>query len=800
MQVNFCLPFLLGTKVTQRVPGQLEMTVVVRGVYRLAPGEPVAPIDDMAQLGLQGDIYSDGDDDRTGALVHASDFADFKLKTDVLLRGTCYPGTGGRAAQVCTVRFAVGDWSRSLRVSGRRVWTERAFDPISEPAPFAAMPITYENAFGGPELPANPVGKGYRTAELPTVEDPAALLRGRRDTPEPASFGPLSPTWPQRSSKLGTDYGKTWKKTRAPFYAADFDWSHFNAAPAEQQLPGYLRGDEPLLFEYLHPKAIRFTAGLPGVRPRVLCRRTDGFTTEVPMNLDTLVADLDGERLVLLWRGLARVNDDQLDDVRTLFVGCEPLAEPKPAKHYLAELEALDADPVGYMRDRLVPAETKRKIEEARAAAAQATEAAPRPDQPPKPKEPVARLEALLGEQSAGATPEQAGQKAALLAKLKAFYQESEGKLPGLKAQAAADGAVTPTSAGILAAAATKLSAGKATAAAAGLPTERFEVAEKQLAEAKEQHDAAEAARAAAGPAEAPGAPAAPGPGANLMERDLSGWDLRGADLRGALLRKAKLVRAKLAGANLTGADLGDTDLEGADFTGADLTQAVLSGARAPGATFAEATLARTIFAKTDLTGASLAGARGAMCAFQEATLVGARLPGIRLFKAIFAKARLDAADFGGAELDTCCFLEVSAPGARFDEAHLPTTSFLRSNLTGASFYQASGEGCSWQGSTLDGADFRFGKLRRAQFNKATLDHGKLHAADFRGGRFERASLAEADFSKADLMSVSFNKARLSATNFEGASLHDAKFLGAIASVKCNFTGANLTRAIWEQP
>ena len=28
MHVNFCLPFLFGTKVTSRLPGRLEMTVV----------------------------------------------------------------------------------------------------------------------------------------------------------------------------------------------------------------------------------------------------------------------------------------------------------------------------------------------------------------------------------------------------------------------------------------------------------------------------------------------------------------------------------------------------------------------------------------------------------------------------------------------------------------------------------------------------------------------------------------------------------------------------------------------------
>jgi uncharacterized protein YjbI with pentapeptide repeats len=811
MQVNLCPPFLHGTKVTSRIPGQLEMTVVVRAAFRLAPDEPVAPLADLTQRALSGDLYADADDDRTGALTYASDFADFKLKTDLLLRGTCHPG---RAAPVCTVRFAVGAWSKSLRVFGRRVWTERAFDPISEPAPFTAMPLTYENAFGGPELAKNPVGKGYRTAELPPVEDPAALLRSRRDAPEPAGFGPISPGWPQRSSKLGTDYGKAWKKTRAPFYAADFDWSHFNAAPEDQQIDGPLRGDEPLVFEYLHPRAIRFSAKLPGIRPRVVCRRKDGTTTEVPMNLDTLFADLDGERLVLLWRGLAKVTDDQLDDVRTLYLGCEPLAEPRPAEHYLAELDAFEKDPIQHQLAKLLSPEEQKRLEDAKATAAKMTaEADARAKAPPRPKDPVDRLASML---PADAPPEQAAQQQDLLARARTFLAENDAK----RAEQPAQPSVPPTRAAIEGAFAEGLSKAKAQLAAQGLPTDRIEAAEKDLAHARRQRDAADAARAASGKpnpraqaeaaaTEAASAPsgaevslpqATPGPRADLVGRDLSGRDLRGVDLSFALLRKANLAGAKLAGANLTGADLGAADLTGADLTGADLTQTSFTEARAPGAVFDEATLARTLFVKTDLEGASFARAQGTMSMFQEAVLRGAKLPGARFHKAFFGKSNLDGADFTGADLDTSGFIDVSAAQARFDGARLFKTSFLRSKMAGASFVEASGEGCSWAEAELDGADFRYAKLRRAQLNKASLAQARLHAADFRGGRFERASLADADFSKANLMSVSFNKAELAATSFAGANLYDAKFLGAVARTKCDFEGANLKLAIWEQP
>jgi uncharacterized protein YjbI with pentapeptide repeats len=796
MQVNRCPPFLHGTKVTSRIPGQLEMTVVVRGVFRIAPGAPLTAIESPVEAGsLAGDLFGDDDDERTGPLLHASDFADFKLKTDLLLRGTCHPGEG-RAVRVCTVRFAVGTWSKSLRVFGRRVWTERIGEPVSEPAPFVSMPITWENAFGGPEHARNPAGKGHRTPELPAVEDPEAPLRSRRDTPEPASFGALNPGWPQRSGKVGTDYGKKWKKTRAPFYAADFDWSYFNAAPPDQQLDRYLAGDEALVFEYLHPEAIRLTARLPGVRPRVLCRRTDGATTDVTMNLDTLLADLDRGRIELVWRGLAKVADEQLDDVRTLFLGCEPIGAPRPADHWLAELAAFEADPI--QADKLIPPEVKQRFAEVEALAAEARAAPPPPPRPPMPADPADRLAAVLSANSNAMPADQRAQAEQALAKIKAARDANQGKLADLPGKSG----ITPTRQGAEQALAKVLASQKAAAAARGLSTDRFDAALGDMARLAQIREASEARPGgAAGAAAAESPPAAPGPGANLMERDLSGWDLSGLDLSGALLRKAKLTGAKLRGTNLTGADLGDTDLSEADLSGADLSQACLSGACARGALLDEATISRTIFAKTDLSGASLARARGEMTMFTEAVLAGASLRGARLVKCFAGESNLDGADFTGAELDTCTFNRVSGAGARFDGARLRKAAFLGSRMAGASFVEAAGEGCSWQGTTLDRADLRFAKLPRAQFAKASLDGAQLYAADLREARFERASLAESGFRQANLMAASFAKARLAATDFSGSNLYDAKFHGAVARVKCDFDGANLKLAAWgEQP
>src|SRR6185437_14255208 len=286
--------------------------------------------------------------------LYASDFADFKLNAEVLLSGACHT-PGGRPLPECPVRFSVGAWSKSLLVVGRRVWTEKVIGAaISDPHPFTTMPLRYANAFGGPGYAPNPAGKGHGTPELPNVEHPAARVRGKGDRPEPAGFGPLSPAWPQRAGKVGTQYGAKWRKERAPFYAEDFDWTHFHAAPADQQMRGYLRGDEEVSFVNLHPAAPTFSARLPGLRVRAFAKDAKGVVREAPMKLDTLLADLDEEKIVLTWRGLVPVEQDDLADVKTVLIASEKLVDPPlPEARYLEIIEAFEADPLEV--DRHVP-------------------------------------------------------------------------------------------------------------------------------------------------------------------------------------------------------------------------------------------------------------------------------------------------------------------------------------------------------------------------------------------------------------------------------------------------------------
>src|SRR6202041_951811 len=157
----------------------------------------------------------------------------------------------------------------------------------------------------------------------PNVEHAGAVLRARRDDPGPAGFGPINPAWPQRAPKVGKEYGPRWKKERFPWYAEDFDWTYFNTAPADQQVEGYLRGDEKLVFQNLHPTAQVLEASLPSLRIRAFIKDVKQRFREVPMSLDTLFADLDEGKLFLTWRGLDAIETDDKKDVLWALVASE---------------------------------------------------------------------------------------------------------------------------------------------------------------------------------------------------------------------------------------------------------------------------------------------------------------------------------------------------------------------------------------------------------------------------------------------------------------------------------------------
>jgi uncharacterized protein YjbI with pentapeptide repeats len=792
MRTKNLTPFPFGAKVTSREPPRPEMTLILRGAFTLRPGEPVAALEGIkAQGPMRAETFHEDDEERAGECLYPGDFADFKPRADVMLRGTCH-APRGEAVTECPVRFSVGSWSKVLRVIGTRAWSDTKADAVmSRPLPFRTMAIGYPNAFGGPGFAPNPVGRGYGTDALPNVEHPDAFVRSRRDLPVPAGFGPINPAWPQRSSKMGKEYGPLYALRRAPYYAEDFSFSYFNAAPADQQIP-YLRGDEEVRFENLHPTSPVFAARLPGLRIRAFVKDVEGRFREVAMQLDTLFADLEEEKLFLTWRGLDPVKEDDLSDVATVLVASEPLGVPAlPEEHYRDRLEAFEKDPLGF-EERLGP-ERYALMKDAQAGKLQ------RPTSPEETRALLARLDRIAGPAGGPPLAEQVG--GALggappgfdLGNLLAKAANEPAPLPPV-VPPAPGGPPTAPIGDVIRMIRREVDKLKAVAA-----NEKISIPGLDDLEALTNDPQLAALDPSLGPAGAAADPEEePGPGKNLTGRDLSGQDLhgkdlRGADLTGANLRSANLRDAKLAGATLKHAVLFQADLAGADLSGANLTFAVLVEARAPDVDLRGATLDRASFHRADLDGANLTEARGELVVFKGANLTGARAKDADLRMSIFEGATLERADFSGATLVRCLVTKAKAKEARFTGATVTRTSFAESDLTLASFAEARGDETRWMRATLAGTDFGLASLQRAHFTEAVGAGTLLRGADLRRARFYRASFEGADLRQANLFSADLSKGRFTGARFTGASLYDAKLRTAVVD-GCDFAGANLAR------
>lgn len=850
-------PFFWAPKATARRPREVEMAVCIRGVFRLAPGEPLAPIEDpIAQGFMSGEQWAPTDPERQGPSVRHDDFADWKLGADLLLRGTCHPPKGRDV--VCDVAFGVGAWSKTLRVHGPRTYSPGLLfgGAVSDPQPFEAMPLTWENAYGGPGYADNPAGKGFATPELPTVEDPRAPVTksGQRGV-APGSFLPVSSQWPARWGKVGKNYGKAWEETRAPFVSDDFDWTYFNAAPPDQRLEGYLRGDEALWFQHLHPKAPRFEARLPGLRLRALVKRTDGTLHDLKLVLDTLVADTDAGRLELLWRGHCPVTQLDLSDVKVVLIASEPLAEPpRPAAHYQRLLEEFEADPIG-AKDKFPPGflEVAEAVKAAEKAELEGTagpdfkalsERLPKdtPELPPWAvaalgtlQDPLQTLRAVAGAMGIPLPADPAALKALgeRMAKAGKDPQAYADHLDGLAAQ------LPPETAGPLRQAAAKLRSAKAPAPAGGDPAATLAGLAKGLppeaaaplteAAAKLKVGLADAAKAAARePAalaalQALQAPAAPPPAPpDPLPAQLAALQTRLAAAAGTG-PAAGDAAAKLGALPASiDADVGRSlaPLAGVTFppppdAGA-LVARVVAGLEKDEALWRRKlgdhpllllfTLAKRVTArageavaraKTPDAAAAAAGIDGAAKALADLGVSAASLAPLLGLKERLV-AYFAALSGGRAPSPPRDFAGQALEGRDFSGQELAGKSFAGARLAGARLVGARLTGADLTSADLSDADLSGADLSDADLRGARAPRARLVGARLEGARLDGVDLAGADLTGAQGERVHLGGASLDGASLEGARLARADLAGATL-VKGRLRGADLTEAVLEQ-
>ena len=274
-----------------------------------------------------------------------------KPSAEVLVSGKCF-STAGKQIPAYDVSIRVGPVNKTLYVFGNRSWVKKGgmVKVISDPEPFTSMEISYNNAFGGPDDPRNPSGKGMAAKTdkgdvqaLPNIEDPKHLIGSPGDQPGPAGLGPLDPSWPQRMRFQGT-YDADYKIKYYPGYPADLDWRYFLSAPEDQRIKAYFQGNEPFTITHMHPELPTISGALPGLVPRCFALRSKNGGApefvELGLNLDTIWFFPEKLLALLTWRKGIEVGDDEASEISHAILAYEDgTKKPRPPEHYQKALE-----------------------------------------------------------------------------------------------------------------------------------------------------------------------------------------------------------------------------------------------------------------------------------------------------------------------------------------------------------------------------------------------------------------------------------------------------------------------------
>lgn len=761
-------------------------TVLVKATFIVQQGAEATPTEE--QLQPAGDIFSEGEEGGPRSLVYASDITAPKVRADILLSATAYPPVSGAAASF-PVTVRVGNLSKALIVSADRIFSHGLVtSTIVEQGPPKPVALTYQNAFGGPRWPKNPVGRGHESDHLPLVEYPDQRMQRPGDTPAPASFGPISPDWESRKSLLGTfraDYAeKYW-----PGFPPDFHPRYYNAAPDDQQVDGFLRGDEAIELHNLHPQHPVFQTRLPGWGIVCVREEIDGARSLVPLQIDTLWLNPDAGQLVLLWRGTMPALTPDLMEVKRLGFLLQSLDQPvRPVDEYLQRINELNAEEDRPFRAETPPAETGENPEAGEVAA-------------------HARVD-----------DEEQAAHAQTMQRISALRAQT-GQDPPEPLPPAEDAAPTSPEARAMIA--------------------RWEAEEKQQAEeeaaARWNREKVIAAVAAKQPLKD-----ADLKGLDLSRHDWHDADFRGANLHGVTFARSTFTRCWFSNCDLSQANFQATTLEkcvfdganlqrarltksmwnqtsavNVDLTEADLDGAVVTAAKMQGAILQGASLVAAKFPQSQLTGAVLSNARAAKVSFQGANLDEASCDNGDFSHGLFGQASLNTANFTGSQLTHANFDAAQLPDADFTEADLTDASFRGSVCDGVWLSSAKADRVSFHGSSCVDLQLDGTQARKADFSKSRIHSLRgskqtdLSGANFSQSRgrspiFETCQLADANFRHAQLTGVSFvhaclARADLTAADLKGARLDHANCEHAVFDsanlFESNLVGANLTGA-----
>ncbi|WP_437900068.1 DUF2169 domain-containing protein [Sorangium sp. So ce124] len=290
------LPGAEAAAVSWRTQGQRYITIIVKASFAFTPGAAMWRTE--PQEIFRAEVHHGKNPARS--VRFTGDLAPYLGRADVLFTGDAHAPDGAHVESL-PVRLAV--FGASGCALDKRLL-------VRDRKPFQRMPLVYEKAARGANGLENPFGIDASDGEA-RVLDP-------QDPARPAGLGPIARAWPVRKRLLGKTRRETLEGPNAEI-PAGFDWSYFQAAPPDQRID-YLRGDEWIVLENLHPAARRLEMRLP--RARGMARihglamppATGGDVIE--LNADTLRIDGAEQRCTVVWRQIVPVDDGALAAVR----------------------------------------------------------------------------------------------------------------------------------------------------------------------------------------------------------------------------------------------------------------------------------------------------------------------------------------------------------------------------------------------------------------------------------------------------------------------------------------------------
>jgi len=754
-----------------------------------------------------------------------------KGEAEVLASGFAYTAHQDDKTR-CAVRLRVGGVDRSLAVFGDRFWLGGR---ITEPAAFEQMPLDWRHAFGGPNVPDNPLGlgtvdelvNGVQTCRLPNVEVVGQQIQRRGQRSRPASFSGYLPDAPQRMALAGTKYDDAWLQTGFPGFADDLDWRFFNAASPEQRWPGQpvLPTGAPYELWNMHPRIPVLRGNLPAWH--AVCHlnfsKEVGELRRVDLGLSTAWFFPDRERVVLVWHGTTPIREDDAADVTHIMPSIELPDAPRTLTHY-ADVMRKRIDPekssIHVLRDSdLVPrpllaewtamrmpdtlaeplprnlqAGMRRHYESQRAELlAQGLDPGDYLTPPPAPEvlpafddlpeyleraeaqavQTRARLEGEVARVEAERASEPEVPEGAEAPVPSVFEEEAEGSREESEANEESVDAPVETDPLKLQG---RLYSAHLTPTPPRVPSFRAAKLRRRLA-------AAEPGRR------------------HFSKMNLTGADLSGMDLRGADFTHAVLADANLQGANLEGCDFSEAVLARAVLTdtrlvGSRLDKANLGGARLEDCDLASASLRETLCHGTRFRGCSLRGAQLDQTQLHETEMVECAMQSSRWTQVALRRMTLRDLVLDQAELNQVVLLECSLERVSLKAARLVRCGFVTVTLVadvdlsharfdacgvalGSSFAGATAVGmfmkqCGLRGTSFAAADLTAARLENCDLSECDLSDARLDGFVAGESLFVRANLARASLRKAHLIDANLSKSNLLGCDLREANLFRA--------------------------